>query len=88
MASFADIVSYGDGAYKVIIVAALLIVMQILMVGARFASRKMRKAALAADDFVLLTAAALTIGLCALALACKSIQRRPKDSECSDITSR
>ena len=75
MASFADITSYGDGAYKVIIVAALLVVLQVLMVAGRFASRKMRKAPLAADDFVLLVAAALTIGLCALALACKLIQR-------------
>ena len=88
MASFADITSYGDGAYKVLIVAGLLVVMQILMVGGRFTSRKMRKASLAADDFVLLIAAAITIGLCALALACKSIQRRIKGSRCSDITRR
>ena len=75
MASFADITSYSDGAYKVIIVAALLVALQILMVGGRFASRKIRKAPLAADDFMLLIAAALTIGLCAFALACKLIQK-------------
>ena len=76
MDSFVDITSYGDGAYKVIIVAALLIVMQISMVGGRFYSRKLREVPLAADDYVLLTAAFLTLGLCALALACKSTKRR------------
>ena len=75
MASFVDISSYDDGAYKVIIVAALLIIMHILMVGARFVSRRLRKATLAADDYVLLIAAILTIGLCALALACKLTPR-------------
>ncbi|KAF6232604.1 hypothetical protein HO173_009272 [Letharia columbiana] len=69
MDSFVDITSYGHGAFKVTIVAAVLIVMQILMVGGRFVSRKLRKVPLAADDYVLLTAAILTVGLCALALA-------------------
>ena len=76
MASYVDITSYGQGAFKVIIVAALLILMQILMVGGRFVSRKLRKVPLAADDYVLLVAAALTIGLCGLALACKLSQGR------------
>ena len=71
MAFFADSTSYGHGAFKVIIVAAVLILMQTLMVGGRFASRKLRKVSLAADDYVLLTAAIFSIGLCALALACK-----------------
>ena len=75
MDSFTDIISYGHGAYKVIIVAVLLIFMQFLMVGARLVSRKLRKASLAADDHVLLIAAVLTTGLCALALACKSTHR-------------
>lgn len=74
MDSFVDITSYGDGAYKVIAVSALLIVMQILMVGGRFYSRSLRKVPLAADDYVLLTAAILTLGLCALALACTSTE--------------
>ncbi|CAF9936255.1 hypothetical protein IMSHALPRED_010522 [Imshaugia aleurites] len=69
MASFVDITSYGHGAFKVIIVAAVLILMQILMVGGRFLSRKLRKVSLAADDYVLLTATIFTVGLCALALA-------------------
>ena len=71
MDPFTDITSYGHGAFKVIIVAALLILMQCLMVGGRFLSRKLRKAPLAADDYVLLAATVLTIGLCALAIACK-----------------
>ena len=71
MASFVDITSYGHGAFKVIVVAAVLILMQILMVGGRFLSRKLRKVSLAADDYVLLTATIFTVGLCALALACK-----------------
>lgn len=69
MSSFVDITSYGDGAYKVLIVAALLIVMQILMVGGRFLSRKMQKVPLGADDYVLSAATVLTFGLCAMALA-------------------
>lgn len=71
MSPFVDITSYGHGAFKVIVVAALLIVMQVLMVGGRFLSRKMQKVPLAADDYVLLTATILTSGLYALALACK-----------------
>ena len=74
MGPFTEITSYGHGAFKVIIVAALLIMMQFLMVGGRFISRKMRKASLAADDYVLLTAAIITIGFCGLAIACKSTQ--------------
>lgn len=72
MNSSLDITSYGDGAYKVIIVAALLIVMQILMVGGRFVSRNMRKVPLAVDDYMLLIATFFTLGLCALGLACES----------------
>ena len=76
MTSFVDIASYGHGAFKVIIVAAVLIILQLQVVGGRFLSRKMRKVSLAADDYVLLTATIFTVGLCALALACKLIQRR------------
>lgn len=72
MDSLVDITSYGHGAYKVIIIAAVLMVMQLLMVGGRFLSRKLRKVSLAADDYVLLTAMILTLGLCTLALACES----------------
>ena len=71
MNSYLDITSYGHGAFKVIVVAVLLIFMQILMVGGRFISRKLKRVPLAADDYVLLTATIPTIGLCALALACK-----------------
>ncbi|CAD6583598.1 MAG: hypothetical protein ASARMPRED_001364 [Alectoria sarmentosa] len=69
MTSFVDIASYGHGAFKVIIVAAVLIILQLQVVGGRFLSRKMRKVSLAADDYVLLTATIFTVGLCALALA-------------------
>lgn len=64
-----DTTSYGHGAFKVIIVAALLIVMQILMVGGRIVSRNMQKVSLAMDDYMLLIATIFTLGLCALALA-------------------
>lgn len=82
MDSSVDITSYGHGAYKVIIVAALLIVTQILMVGGRFISRKLRKVPLAADDYVLLIATILTFGLCALALACKFPWRQSHEDGC------
>lgn len=68
---FMDITSNDLDAFKVVIVAAVLIFMQFLMVGGRFLS-KLRKVPLAADDYVLVAAAILTIGLCALAIACKS----------------
>lgn len=81
MDQITDITSYRQGAFKVIIVAALLIFMQSLTVGGRFISRKLRKAPLAADDYVLLTATVLTIGLCALAIACKSTRTSAGDAE-------
>lgn len=71
-----DTTSYGHGAFKVIIVAALLIVMQILMVGGRIVSRNMQKVSLAMDDYMLLIATIFTLGLCALALACESTPQR------------
>jgi len=75
MGSFVDVTDYGHGGWKVIIVAVLLIIIQILMVTGRFVSRKANKIALAADDYVLLFATVLTTGLCALALACKCLSR-------------
>lgn len=87
MDAFVDITSYGAGAYKVIIVAALLIVMQVLMVGGRFLSRKLRKVGLASDDYVLLTAAMLTLGLCALALACRLTERQRQGSNLEETDS-
>ncbi len=71
MGPFIDVTDYSHGGWKVVVVAVLLIVMQILMVSGRFVSRKMNKVSLAADDYVLLFATALTSGLCGLALACK-----------------
>lgn len=71
MHSFVDITSYSHGAFKVIIVVAILMILQLLVVCGRFLSRKMRKVSLAADDYLLLTGTIFTVGLCALALACK-----------------
>lgn len=71
MGSFVDVTDYSHGGWKVVIVAVLLIIMQILMVTGRFLCRKLNKVAVAADDYVLLLATVLTSGLCGLAIACK-----------------
>lgn len=71
MNSSVYVTSYGDGRFKVVIVAVILISMQLLMVGGRFTSRRLRKTIFGVDDYVLLLATALTIGLCAIAIACK-----------------
>lgn len=73
MGNFINVSDYGHGGWKVVVVAAILILMQILMVTGRFVSRKMQKVSLAADDFILLLSSFLTIGLCALAIACKPL---------------
>lgn len=49
-----DITSYGDGGWKVTLVAAILIIMQVLAVSGRIISRSMKKARLAVDDYVLI----------------------------------
>ena len=49
-----DITFYGDGGWKVTLVAAILIFMQILAVSGRIISRSMKKARLAVDDYVLI----------------------------------
>lgn len=74
MGSSGRVADYGHEGWKVIIVAAILILMQFLMVSGRFASRKMQKVSLATDDFVLLIAAFFTTGFCGLALACEYLQ--------------
>lgn len=48
--------NYVDGGYKVVIVASLLIMMQLLMVGGRLFSRKLQKVWLGVDDYVLVSA--------------------------------
>lgn len=75
MDSFVYVASYGHGGFKVVVVTVLLIVLQCLVVGGRFTSRRLRKVSLGTDDYVLLLATALTFGLCALAIACKLIYR-------------
>ena len=69
MGSFENITDYGHGGYKVVIVASVLILMQSLMVGGRLLSRYLKKAPLAADDYVLFLATTMGFGLCALAIA-------------------
>lgn len=76
MHMFMGITDYGDGGWKVIIVAVVLISLQILMVTGRFASRTLKKVGVKVDDYVLLFGTAFTIVLCALALACRFIQPR------------
>lgn len=75
MGSSVNVASYDHGGFKVVVLAVLLIVMQLLMVGGRLTSRKLRKTGFGADDYVLLLATVFTLGLCALAIACKSLQR-------------
>ena len=71
MDPFMAATDYHEGGWKVVVVAAILIVMQTLMVTGRFFSRKMQKIGLAADDYVLLMSTIFTAGLCALAVACE-----------------
>ncbi|KAL8652631.1 MAG: hypothetical protein Q9210_002574 [Variospora velana] len=47
---------YGDGGYKVVVVASVLIFMQFIMVFGRYYSRRLQKVLLEADDYVLLLA--------------------------------
>ena len=49
-----EITSYGDGGWKVALVAAVLIFMQVLAVSGRIISRSMKKSRLALDDYVLI----------------------------------
>ena len=69
MGSFTYLSDYGQGGYKVVIVASVLILMSSLMVCGRLLSRHLQKAALAADDYVLFLATTMGFGLCALAIA-------------------
>lgn len=71
MVPFEDVNSYGQGGLKVVIVTVLLIVTQFLVVGGRLTSRRLRKVGFGADDYVLLLATAFSLGLCAIAIACK-----------------
>jgi len=54
--SFIDFAGFGNGGYKVVIVALLLVVMQTLMVTGRLVSRRLQKVVLGADDYVLIPA--------------------------------
>lgn len=54
--SMANEARYGDGGYKVVVVASVLIFMQFIMVFGRYLSRRLQKVLLEADDYVLLLA--------------------------------
>ena len=51
-----EIGNYADGGYKVVVVACILILMQVLMVGGRLVGRQIQKAWLGIDDYVLIAA--------------------------------
>lgn len=51
-----DFAGFGNGGYKVVIVALLLVVMQTLMVTGRLVSRRLQKVMLGADDYALVSA--------------------------------
>ncbi|KAL9131012.1 MAG: hypothetical protein Q9217_000954 [Psora testacea] len=67
--AYFDAMHYGRGGWKVVVVAALLVLMQILMVCGRLVCRTLKKAGFSKDDYTLLMATVLTFGLCALAAA-------------------
>lgn len=51
-----EVGDYAYGGFKVIVVASLLILMQILMVGGRLVSRRLQNVWLGIDDYVLISA--------------------------------
>ncbi|KAL9581927.1 MAG: hypothetical protein Q9212_003602 [Teloschistes hypoglaucus] len=60
---------YGDGGYKVVVVASVLVLVQCLMLFGRGYSRRLQHVMLEADDYVLLLATIFTFALCAIAIA-------------------
>ena len=75
MAYPGDRVQYGNGGWKVVVVAALLIFMQILMVCGRLVSRSLKKVRLSNDDYMLLTG---TVGLGTFSPTALAILKRKK----------
>lgn len=76
---------YGDGGYKVVVVASVLVLVQFLMLFGRCYSRRLQHVMLEADDHVLILATVhlsaflssitnsrqiFTFALCAIAIAC------------------
>ena len=78
--AFVDVTAFSNGGYKVVIVAGVLIVMLFLMVSGRLISRRLTRAGMGADDYVLLIATVLSMGLCAIAIACK-LSQKDRDRE-------
>ncbi|KAL8749398.1 MAG: hypothetical protein Q9184_006821 [Pyrenodesmia sp. 2 TL-2023] len=66
---------YGEGGYKAVVVASVLILLQFLMVSGRYYSRRMQKVMLEADDYVLLLATLFTFALCAIGITFPRIAR-------------
>ncbi|KAL8784345.1 MAG: hypothetical protein Q9195_009077 [Heterodermia aff. obscurata] len=64
-----EVGDYAYGGFKVIVVASILILMQLLVVGGRLISRRLQKVWLGFDDYVLISAAIVTVTLCGLAIA-------------------
>ena len=77
--AFVDVTAFSHGGYKVVIVAGVLIVMLFLMVFGRLISRRLTQAGTGPDDYVLFIATVLSMGLCAIAIACKLSQKNGFD---------
>ena len=57
MEDSARLTDYGHNGFRTVIVAALLILMTLLMVGGRLVSRRLQKASLGLNDYILVVAA-------------------------------
>lgn len=55
-----EVGDYAYGGFKVVVVASILILMQMLMVGGRLVSRRLQKVWLGIDDYVLISAAVIS----------------------------
>ncbi|KAL9026495.1 MAG: hypothetical protein Q9196_004844, partial [Gyalolechia fulgens] len=66
---------YSDGGYSAVVVASVLVLLQFLMVGGRYFSRRVQKVKLEADDFALLLATLFTFALCAIGITFPRVAR-------------
>ena len=71
--AFLDVTGFSDGGYKVVIVAGVLTLMLSLMIFGRLVSRRLTQAGMGPDDYVLIIATILSLGLCGIAIACKNL---------------
>ena len=56
-----EVGDYAYDGFKVIVVASILILMQMLVVGGRLISRRLQKVWLGIDDYVLISAAVFSL---------------------------